>query len=305
MWSFWLCYVRINKLPPRSRICPAAFEGGNAMPAHSNMTQGCFQRTWTEQSCYSGGWAVFPLATLKSLLIAGSDKWWGFWIGRCKRRSVSISGRRSVSISGRLSPLYLSLQGSPMHRLDNHSSFLTSVQDTEVRWGKTGFYQLPHGHGPRFYWGQRTGPLYLPQVNLNPFCLSSALACFCCNVHKSPSYRVMVSIHELIKKSSDSMDRTVQNHKNKRSPSFLPVDGNGVSVSRGQPRSSVQHDTFTQTREEQWTQQGKTGQGDDRTGESLRHQPGPYSSIHSALCGYFDCHMTSGPGLRFPDCRKS
>lgn len=54
------------------------------------------------------------------------------------------------------------------------------------------------------------------------------------------------------------MDRTVQNHKNKRSLSFLPVDGNGVSVSHGQPRSSVQHDTFTQTREEQWTQQGKT-----------------------------------------------
>lgn len=134
MWSFWLCYVRINKLPPRSRICPAAFEGGNAMPAHSNMTQGCFQRTWTEQSCYSGGRAVFPLATLKSLLIAGSDKWWGFWIGRCKHRSVSISGRRSVSISGRLSPFYLSPQGSPTHRLDNHSSFLTSVQ--EPRWGE-------------------------------------------------------------------------------------------------------------------------------------------------------------------------
>lgn len=125
--------------PPGAEAVPPS-EGRNALLAHSNVTQGCSQTTWAEQSRCSGGQVVFTLASVRSLLTAGLDSG---GVAFQEDSHHSTFPYRALQLTG------LTIAAHSWH------------QCRTPRWG---FDLLPHGQRPSLTTeGQRTGPLYLPR----------------------------------------------------------------------------------------------------------------------------------------------
>lgn len=151
MWSSWLCYVQISKLSH-------CFWGQKRSACSLKYNSRQLSDYTAERSCCSGGQVVFTLASVRSLLTACLDKW-----KTLTTLPFPTGLSNSQAWQSQLIP-----DISAGHRGEVREDRLRSAPS----WPETKTH----------YWGQRTGPLYLPQVNLNPFCLPSAPACVCSNV---------------------------------------------------------------------------------------------------------------------------